>query len=93
MTVFSTRGIAGTQIIVKPSELNAGMVTVQILSKDESESSCITIPAHTANMLAAALEHEAVNAFAIELMTASERGAITLRVRDERWIDATVQAV
>lgn len=92
MAIFSTRGVAGTQIIVKPSELNNGMVWITIKSKDGSEGMHITLPAHTANMLAGVLEHEAVNAFAIELMTASERSAITLQVRDEKWIDAKVVA-
>lgn len=92
MCIFSTTGIAGRKIIVQPSKLNAGMVTITIQGKDELDSSSITVPVHTANMLACALEHEAVIAYAIELMTASERSAITLQVRDEKWIDAKVAA-
>ena len=92
MCIFSTTGIAGRKIIVQPSKLNAGMVTITIQGKDELDSSSITVPAHTANMLAGALEHEAVNAYAIELMTASERSAITLQVHNEKWFDAKAAA-
>lgn len=70
MAIFSTSGLAGRKIIVQPSKLNVGMVTVTIQGKDELDSSSISLPAHTANLLSAALECEAVNAYAIELKEA-----------------------
>ena len=66
------KGAAGRQIIVQPSKLNAGSVLVQILSKSGGDSLCIELTAHSANMLANALEIEAVNGHALELKQSLE---------------------
>lgn len=78
MCIFSTTGIAGRKIIVKPSKLNAGMVNVTIQGRDELDSSSIELPAHTANMLANALECEAVRALAIELQVDVKTDAVAV---------------
>jgi hypothetical protein len=93
MATFKTNGLAGKEIIVQPSKWGDGYVLVTIQDRAGNECGSIALPAHTANMLAAALEHEAVNAYAIELKKSSENQVITLTVRDEKWIDAkAVQA-
>ena len=88
MAIFSTAGLSGKKIIVQPSKFDDGTVLVTIVDRSGLEAS-IALPAHTANMLAGALEHEAVNAFAIELMTPSERSTITLAIRNEKFVSET----
>ncbi len=88
MAIFSTAGLSGKKIIVQPSKFDDGTVLITIIDRSGLEA-FIALPAHTANMLAGALEHEAVNAFAIELMTPSERSTITLAIRDEKFVTDT----
>lgn len=66
MPTFKTNGLNGRSIIVKPSPVNISRVLVSIYN-DNGACMAIELPANTANMLSAALEHEAVNAFANEL--------------------------
>ena len=69
MAIYKATGLEGRKIIVQASKLNLGMVTITIQG-DELDSSTISLDAHIANMLANALEHEAVAAFAVELKQA-----------------------
>jgi hypothetical protein len=92
MAIFSTAGLAGKKITVQPSKFDDGNVLVTIIGRDGSEHGSIALPAHPANMLAGALEHEAVNAFAIELMTPAELSTITLAIRDEKFVTETAVA-
>ena len=88
MAIFSTAGLAGKKVTTQPSKFEDGTVLLTIVDRNGLEAS-IALPAHTANLLAGALEHEAVNAFAIELMTPAERSTITLAIRDEKFVTDT----
>ena len=91
MATYETAGLAGKKITVQPSKFDDGNVLITIIDRNGSQAS-IALPAHTANMLANALEHEAVDAFAIELAIDSQKKTLSLPVRDEKWIDSYAPA-
>ena len=72
MAIQEFKGAFGRQVLVQPSHLNAGSVIVQIISKSGGDSMCVELSAHVANMLANAIEVEAVKGHALELKQSLE---------------------
>lgn len=65
------KGAAGRSVSLSNSKLTAGSLVLTIQAKDGADM-CISLTPHVANMLANAIEFEAVNGHALELKAGIE---------------------
>lgn len=59
MSIHTVVGVAGRRVVVQPSKLDAGMVTITIVGADRQHLCAITLTPSAAAVMAQALEIEA----------------------------------
>jgi hypothetical protein len=62
MSIHTVIGVAGRRVVVQPSKLDAGMVTITILGADRQRLCAVTLTPSAAAVMAQALDGEAVMA-------------------------------
>lgn len=77
MAKFQVNGLAGRKIIVQPSQLNNGFITITIESKDGQTFEPISLDAVDANNFANAIETEAQTVHAKYIKKAVVSGEVT----------------